>query len=286
MIRTALVAVAALALAGAATAAPVLPADKINGFKKGATTRAEIVAALGTPVKEEHAADGRGALRYDFTSPPNDKQPSGKDLIILFVLDAQSIYQGIQVYAKTDPGAAQTSSPPGPMAAEPLRDENLLTPLEDGFKIAYQARQGQVGISEMVPKAETVQAWTRMITAQTFFGRAHADTDSIPNGMSKSWPQACPGGTAQKTAAGTENGYPVSLWTFRCALNPQTGQPENMWMKMISGADALYGVQYAYRRAYADDMAAQAQAFLKTVKVCDTRDPARHPCPNLTPGAP
>jgi hypothetical protein len=286
MIRTALIAVMGLAIAGAALAAPV-PSDKINGFKKGVTTHAEVAAALGAPVKAERTPDGGSTARYDYTVPPSDKNPTGQ-IIILCIYDAKDVFQGIQVFAPNPPGAAKTppgAPPPGPMAAEPLRDENLLTPLEDGFKVASQGRNGQIGGSEMVPQDETVQVWTRMVTSQTFFGRSHADPDGIPGGMAKSWPQACPGGSGQRIEKGTENGYATSLWAFRCPLNPQTGKPENMWMKVISGADALYDVQYAYRRAYADDMAAQATAFLKRVKVCDTRDPANHPCPDLKPGA-
>ena len=53
-------------------------------------------------------------------------------------------------------------------------------------------------------------------------------------------------------------------------------------MKVISGADALYSVQYAYRRALADDLAGPATAYLHRVTACDTRD-ASHPCPPLRP---
>jgi hypothetical protein len=51
-----------------------------------------------------------------------------------------------------------------------------------------------------------------------------------------------------------------------------------MWLKAISGKDSLYIVQYAYRLPLQNDLAVEAGTYLRTVSVCDTRDP-RHACP-------
>ncbi|HEX5264580.1 MAG TPA: hypothetical protein VFW13_13690 [Phenylobacterium sp.] len=174
-------------------------------------------------------------------------------------------------------GAAQAADPP-----PGLQDENVLMPLPKGFKLGDQGRQGAMDVAEYVPSAETVNDWSQMITRQTFHGRANDDPDGLPQFMAKSWPAACPGGTAQKLAGAVENGYRTATWSFRCPTNPQTGKPETMWIKTIGGADALYSVQVAWRRAYAEDLAAQAAAYLGRVTVCDTRAPT-HPCPALQP---
>ncbi|WP_430422832.1 hypothetical protein [Phenylobacterium sp.] len=273
-----MLAVLAWLLVVSGVAAADLPADKINSFRKGVTTREQVRAELGPPVMERSVPGGRLIDRYDFDVPVSDKVEKAHKLIVLFIFDRKGLLLGADFFANNDAPASGARP-----ATEPLRDENLLTPLEEGFKVAYQARQGQVGISEMTPKDETVEAWSRMVTAHTYFGRRHADPDLIPKGMVKSWAEACPGGTGERIQSGTENGYPMSLWAFRCSHNPQTGKPETMWMKTISGADALYGVQYAYRRAYGEDIAQAAQSFLARVSACDTRD-TDHPCPQLTPG--
>ena len=50
-----------------------------------------------------------------------------------------------------------------------------------------------------------------------------------------------------KLTEGDVNGFPFVLWSFVCPLNPQTGKPETMYFKGITGSDAFYSVQYAFR---------------------------------------
>lgn len=278
MHRWLLGATACLAVAGVARAAD-LPTEKINGFHKGVTTKAEILASLGAPQLQTRNPDGRSNALYDYTVPLTEKNRTVREMVAVFVFDAHDVLLDAVFYAKKPPGeagAAPAASPPA------LQDENVLTPLPEGFKVGFHARQPQMEITEQVPNGETVQDWSRMVTEQTFFGRGNADPDVFAGGLARSWAAACPGGSGARTERATENGYPASLWAFRCPLNPQTGKPETMWMKVIGGADALYSVQYAYRRALTDDLAGPALAYLKGVQVCDTRAPA-HPCPPLRP---
>lgn len=69
-----------------------------------------------------------------------------------------------------------------------------------------------------------------------------------------------------------------AVWLYQCPLNPQTQKPEIMWLKAIQGADALYSVQYAYRRPAEPALIGPAMSYLKSVAVCDPRKPD-HPCP-------
>jgi len=270
-----------LLIAGAACAATI-PSDKIRGFTKGATTKAEVLASLGPPVKQAAAPDGSLKLRYDWTSPPTSDGKPPKDLIILFVFNAAGLYQGVEVYARNDDAAAKPAGAPTPADAQPLsnlRDENVLTPLPTGFGVGAEGDNGPLHTAELIPVGETVQNWTRMITQQTFRGHRSEDPSKWPTSLAVGWKSACPGGAAEEVSKGAQNGYPSSLWRYVCPLNPATKKPETMWMKTMSGADALYTVQYAYRRALSDDMATQATTYLATVSVCDTRTTA-HPCPH------
>jgi hypothetical protein len=51
-----------------------------------------------------------------------------------------------------------------------------------------------------------------------------------------------------------------------------------MWLKATSGADSLYIVQYAYRRALDKELIGPAMDYLKRVSVCDARR-ADRACP-------
>lgn len=165
-----------------------------------------------------------------------------------------------------------------PSIAAGLDAENILTPLPPDFKIGFNSQSGASEMHEYVPKSETVEDWSRMITVQIVHGLAAVDPESFATQLQQRWEGACPGGQAKEAHQGNENGYPVVVWLYACPLNPETGKPENMWMKAIRGTDALYDVQYAFRRELAQDMVAPAMAYLRAVAVCDTRT-TDHPCP-------
>jgi outer membrane protein assembly factor BamE (lipoprotein component of BamABCDE complex) len=284
-----LAAIACAMVASAASAAD-LPTDKLSAFKPGVTTKAQVIASLGKPLAVNQNPDGRSTAVYDYNLLVSKEDRTAYERAVVFLFDPQNVMVDTKLYAKKPPGAdAAVAQPPASAgAAAPLAglsDENVLTPLAAGFGEGKRARQGPMDIIEFVPIGETVQDWSRMITLQVFHNLRGVDPDGLPGNIAKSWAQACPGGVGESTGRTTENGYPVANWAFRCPLNPQTGKPETMWTKVISGQDALYSVQYAYRRPMADDLPGPAIGYLKSVTVCDTRGSA-HPCPSLKPVGP
>jgi hypothetical protein len=181
------------------------------------------------------------------------------------------VFLGVALLAGVVAGTGVCGQPEG---------ENLLAPMPAGFKVGASNRQPRQLLVEYVPAGETVQDWSRMITTQILFGVRKADPDALAGNMAGGWTRACPGGDARKVHAGAENGYAVSIWMFLCPQNPATGKPETMWMKVISGADSLYGVQYAYRSEATEAIVPPTMAYLKRVMVCDTRS-AESKCPDL-----
>ena len=159
-----------------------------------------------------------------------------------------------------------------------LVDETLLTPLPAGFKLGFSAEKGRMTMQEYVPTGETVDAWSSMITVQVFHGMTNADPDRFASALGERWKSVCADGSAGKLQSGAENKYPYSLWMFTCPLNPETRQPENMWQKVISGADSLYSVQYAYRKEVGKELIVPAMEYLRKVAVCDNRH-ADRACP-------
>jgi hypothetical protein len=164
------------------------------------------------------------------------------------------------------------------LATAALVDETLLTPLPTGFKVGFSTEKGRMTMQEFVPAGETVDAWSSMVTVQVFHGMTNADPDGFAGALGERWKSACPDGSAQKLQSGVENKYPYSLWMFTCPLNPGTRQPENMWQKVIRGADSLYSVQYAYRREVTKELIVPAMEYLRKVAVCDNRH-ADRACP-------
>jgi hypothetical protein len=163
-------------------------------------------------------------------------------------------------------------------AGAALQEETLLVLVPHGFKAGSQSANGPMTMTEYVPAEESVDDWSQMITQQIFHGRANDSPDGLPTAMSAGWRNGCPGGASRKLSQASENGYPSAVWVFNCPRNPQTGKPENAWIKVISGADSLYSVQYAVRREATDETTRAALAYLQRVTACDTRRPDRA-CP-------
>jgi len=152
-----------------------------------------------------------------------------------------------------------------------LRDENVLTPIPTGFKLGDSVNQGAMTMAEYVPTRETVDHWSTMITVQIFHGQGRRDPDGFASNLGDHWKGACPNGTAVPVTRGAENGYPIAVWSYECPLNPATHKPESMWIKVVSGADSLYAVQYADRQPMNQALIRLAMIYLRDVKVCDTR---------------
>jgi hypothetical protein len=165
----------------------------------------------------------------------------------------------------------------GPAYAQ-LQAENLLTGLPKGFVVGFQNRRGAVDMVEFVPKGERVDDWTAMVTVHVLHDLDNADGAAFAGSIRTGWEGACKDSKVEQLEDGKVNGFPFVLWRFVCPLNPQTGKPESMWFKAISGADALYSVQYAFRAEVTPEREREALDYLAKASACDTRK-AEHPCP-------
>ena len=172
--------------------------------------------------------------------------------------------------------ASMTLAPQG--HAGTLLDENLLVGLPTGFVIATSGRQGAEDKSEFVPKGETVNDWSRMVTVQIFHNMGGVAPTKFAETLQALWLAGCAGSASKHIKDTVENGYDATLWAFTCPMNVQTHKPETMFTKITGGADALYSVQYAFRKSLSQEMVTPAMTYLGGIRVCDTRRPDR-PCP-------
>lgn len=166
-----------------------------------------------------------------------------------------------------------------PGLGQGLQAENLLTGMPEGFELGFQASEGAMDMTEFVPVGETVNHWTRLVTVQVFKGEANAPIQLFAESLQRGWNSACVGANSARLGENVVNGYPYADWQFVCPLSPHTDKPESMWLRAISGNDAFYAVQYAYRAEPTPEHEAEALGYLEGVSVCDTRLPERA-CPD------
>ena len=156
-----------------------------------------------------------------------------------------------------------------------LENENLLAELPNGFKIGYQAEQGNQTITEMVAESESVEDWTTMVTVQVYLGENNTTPQQAQETMTNRWFGACENSETYPVADGAENGYNFVLWQLYCPLNPSTQTVEFTYMKAIQGNDSFYLVQVAFRYKPTDADITQWMNYLRDVQVCDSRIPDR-----------
>lgn len=165
--------------------------------------------------------------------------------------------------------------------AATIQNETLQTPALEGFMAISDSQNTAIETKELVPADETDKTWSRKITIQTLRTSNRPSADRFATSIAEQWRPVCPGGDVGKFKEGSENGYSFSLWMFTCPLTAQPNKPENIWLKVITGNDALYAVQYAFHKKLTRTILRVAVQYLRQVIVCDDRLPARV-CPPAT----
>src|SRR5262245_39773026 len=78
-------------------------------------------------------------------------------------------------------------------ASAQLVDENLLVMPPQGYVQGFQNRSGNTAIMEFVPKGETVENWTEMVTVEIIFGQRALAPKKFRSNMDQLWSRGCPG---------------------------------------------------------------------------------------------
>lgn len=180
-------------------------------------------------------------------------------------------------------GCAQTP-PPG----AGLGGEQLLVPLPPGdWVVGHSAAEGNRLTTEYVPRGQTVEDRTQMLTVQIFRGDPTPALAFLERAKAVAErEQPCDLTDFSIVGSRKVNGYDGSRAQLFCTRGKRTDKGEITFLQALRGRDSLYVVQRAWRGpAYTtrslpvtpDDIAAW-NTHLNRVSVCDSRDPAR-PCP-------
>ena len=158
--------------------------------------------------------------------------------------------------------------------------EDIYFVLPPGFEEGFEDDDESFFIQEWVPKGETVNDWSQMLTL-TVQDMPNLDPVEFFNHMADGWEEACPEYGAMLLHEGLENNYPVAVWFLKCPNNPMTSKPEFTYVKGVSGNENFYTVQLAYalRSDEIDESTVnQSMTFLKQVTVCDNSRTQAHAC--------
>lgn len=164
-----------------------------------------------------------------------------------------------------------TTSPTHSLHAAIHKQELVRFGIPEDWVQAFRTQNGNMLITEYVPKGETVADWKEMITMQTFIGGLNTTANQFAGTMRAGWLKACPGGSAFPGRNGKENGYNFAFWLQSCGNNPKTKQPEITLLKVIQGNDNFYVMQKAWKYMPEKNEVTKWSRYMRTVVVCDSR---------------
>lgn len=142
----------------------------------------------------------------------------------------------------------------------------LAMPMPDGFVTAHK-QQAQVGsIEERIPKGETLERWTRMITLITL--NSPMDIETYAAAFDDRLKAGCPGVRSVAMGYTSLDGHRALASRLDCPRNPATGKPEILFYSIASVNGRLHMAQVAFRHVPDDGETEWARELFKGVAIC------------------
>jgi hypothetical protein len=135
----------------------------------------------------------------------------------------------------------------------PIFSQLLMTGSPQGFVPASEKTKPQFYIREAVPKGETVDNWTQMITVTGMKGMTsnpQATPKAVLNNMAGGFKRACPNSfNAQIMSESPIGGFDAAVAVVSCGVSPTTAgrTSETALIAVIKGQADFYTVQWAER---------------------------------------
>jgi hypothetical protein len=125
--------------------------------------------------------------------------------------------------------------------------ERLVAPALPGFVMGYSAANTVNTMQEEIPRGETVEAWTRMVTTQRFVGLASRTTPAqYAQNVIAPLQRACPDATISAMSSLTVSGRPSVRFQVDCP-HSVGGRPESFILIAIAGRSDMHVKQAAWR---------------------------------------
>ena len=148
-------------------------------------------------------------------------------------------------------------------APQRVPDRQIVLPPMGDFVPGYQQHAGRQSIVEFVPRGQTVQRYTKIITLNTFPVPPGMTEAAALAGFAKRYQAACSGTTY--TVVPLANGN--AGVRLDCARNPQTGKRETVFARAVAMHPEMAIVQYMTTYLTMPPEAQAARDFLGKVTV-------------------
>ena len=184
------------------------------------------------------------------------------------------------------PADSETEEPLAPARESLPPGENLLLTPPPGWELGFDDRDDDQAVYEYLPAGHDLENWSELLTVQVFFELKGVAPRAVLDRMRKGYEENCEGPSAEAMAERSITGLPAARQLLLCGRNREGGgKGEIALIQAVSGKDALYVVQRAWRGepfrgaapAAARAMVPGWHQYLDQVRVCDTRDKAK-PC--------
>ena len=150
--------------------------------------------------------------------------------------------------------------------------EHLAAPALPGFVVGYSAGNAQQSIREEIPRGETVEAWTRMVTTQRFTGLAQRTTPAAyAQSVLAPLPRACPGAAISPVTNLTVAGRPAVRFQVDCP-HSAGGRPESFILLAVAGRSDMHVKQAAWRGGTTTATLSWGRQFIGGTLLCAAGD--------------
>ena len=150
--------------------------------------------------------------------------------------------------------------------------EHLAAPALPGFVVGYAASNAEQSIREEIPRGETVEAWTRMVTTQRFTGLAQRTSPAAyAQSVLAPLPRACPGAAISPVSNLTVAGRPAVRFQVDCPPSAG-GRPESFILLAIAGRSDMHVKQAAWRGGTTPATLSWGRQFIAGTVLCAAGD--------------
>lgn len=172
-----------------------------------------------------------------------------------------------------------------PAAAQNPEGELLLVNPPPSWTALPTQKNDTMSLTRLLPPGQSEADWSEMITVQIYPGSDNTPRAFIENVISYSRAncEAAGAGSVNETLV---NNYPFAAVSVTCTQGKASGKGSVVMVQSIRGRDALYVVQHQWRGpAFGKSESPPIPAEIVQgwrefgMGLCDTRAPARHPCP-------
>jgi hypothetical protein len=148
------------------------------------------------------------------------------------------------------------------LLAAPAAAAPLLMPAVPDYVLAHTQKNATGAIAEYVPKGQTVQNYTRMITTNLLGGFGRVPPPELIKEFVARYVAACPGAKVMAVPMGRDAGARID-----CTRHPRTGKTETVFARALPAGPDQYIAHITYRYIPMPKETQWARDFLGAMKI-------------------